>query len=76
MNYEQFRQHPFVQLEPDAYRIYVEKLQLTMNSVASHVAVNSAQSSSGLGASSATDQTIVVADDEEERKEAADPRLQ
>ena len=42
LNYEQFRQHPFVQLEPDAYRIYVEKLQLTINTNASNVAVTSA----------------------------------
>ena len=28
LNYAQFREHPFVQLEPDAYRIYIEKLQL------------------------------------------------
>ena len=26
MTYQQFREHPFVQLEPDAYRIYLEKL--------------------------------------------------
>ena len=30
MNYQQFREHPFVQLESDAYQIYLEKLQLSL----------------------------------------------
>ena len=27
MNYAQFREHPFVQLEPEAYKMFLDKLQ-------------------------------------------------
>lgn len=32
MNYEQFRKHPFVSLEPAEYLIYLERFQQSLNS--------------------------------------------